>query len=690
MGAESLFTRIGLLTLLLAGAARAQQEAPPQKVPDAAPTQSAESPVPIEPPAQTDDPRRGFFLGPQQDSRRDAPSGPAAGRPPTPLLVGPWLPEGSIALPESFAGTTEPTEGAPPAGSPDEADAAMAEDITVDSLATLDPSAIGVWNESDAPALPVGMWDGTPRATIETLLPALTLATSSPVLRQLGRRLLLSPARIPEDAGGTGTTDLLAIRLDRLAAGGALDDLVALAGRLPETAGSDKIARLRTDARLVLGDYHGACEIAREAIAATGAGYWLRIVAMCEALDGNRGGTLFRLGLLDEAGEADAAFSRLVEVLLAEIEGGTVLADPAPLPETARLDPLLFSLARLTRTEISAGAASGAPPLVLSTLVTLPELAPEVRLEAAERALRGGMMPPDILTSILNSLPFTGEDLAAAEAGEPVQGPEGDSEDALDGEIFAPPPAGLRREALMYRRAVAAASPEERAWWIERAFTGARERDLAVALAPALNGPLAGLEPSVTGSVVPAGFAAVAGRIALLAGDTGRALAWYEAARLAAAGGDTAATQALIALWPLIVVSDQSGSVPFSERLLDLWWQGRATLPEAERLRRGDLLFGLLGALGHEVPPTLLRQTLVASAQDSASPAIGLWRGLLLAATAGRSGEGVLSVLVGHGERGPAGTAPAFVAASTGALMALDLENEARRLALEALIAAGF
>lgn len=695
MGAEIPGVLLGLLGLMLAGTAAAQPVEPP---PDDPGEREVSPATPPDSPEATDDPRRRLFLGPQPDRSR-APVSGSAERPPTPILVGPWLPEGSIDLPESLAGAAPPDAeaDAPPAATPDEADAAMAEDIAVDSLASLDPAAVGVWSEEDAPALPVGMWDGTPRATLEALLPALPLATHSPVLRQLGRRLLLSPARVPEGGGDEDGVDLLAVRLGRLAAGGALDDLMALATRLPETRAGGEIARLRADAALVLGDYAGACEIAREAIAATGAGFWLRIVAMCEALDGNRGGTLFRLGLLEEAGEADATFGRLVEALLGEIEGRAPVT-PAPLPEEARLDPLMFSLARLTRAGISAGAARGAPPLVLVALVELADLDPDIRLAAAERALRGGMLPPDTLASILDSLPFTEEELAAADRldAEPTAGQAADiAPDAglapePDAAAAPPPPEGLRREALMYRRAVAAGSPEARAWWIERAFESARERGLAVALAPALDGPLGAIEPSATGTLLPAGFAAVAGRIALLAGNTGRALAWYEAARLAAAGGDSAATGALIALWPLIVVSDGSGTVPFSERLLDLWWQGRATLPVEERLRRGDLLFALLGALGHEIPPALAREAVAAPAREAASPGIGLWRGLILAAAAGRTGEAVLSVAVGHGERGPAGTSPAFIAASTGALTALDLGNEARRLALEALIDAGF
>lgn len=689
MAAERPVVRLGILGLLLAGPAFAQPTEPPPA--------GQEEREAVEAPPGTDAPPRRFFLGPQADLPRASAGGPVAERPPTPILVGPWLPEGSIELPESLVDTVPQTEveGTADEATPDEADAAMAENISVDSLTALDPAAIGVWNEDDAPALPVGMWDGTPRATIAALLPALPLATPSPMLRQLGRRLLLSPARVPEGADDEGSSDLLAVRLGRLAAGGALDDLMALASRLPETQAGGAIARLRADAALVLGDYTGACEIAREAIAATGAGRWLRIVAMCEALAGNRGGTLFRLGLLDEAGEADATFTRLVETLLGEIEGRAAGVAPAPLPEEARLDPLMFSLARLTRAGISAGAARSAPPLVLVALVELPDLDPEIRLEAAERALRGGMMPANILASILDSLPFTEAELAAADADPQasIEGEgegEGETDEAGTGEAAPPPPEGLRREALMYRRAVAADSPEARAWWIERTFESARERGLAVALAPALNGPLGALDPSVAGSLVPADFAAIAGRIALLAGDTGRALAWYEAARLAAAGGDGAATRALIALWPLIAVSDRSGGVPFSKRLLDLWWQGRAALPAEERLRRGDLLFALLGALGHEIPPALARETVVAPAREAASPGIGLWRGLILAAGAGRIGEGVLSIVVGHGERGPAGTSPAFVAASTGALKALGLEDEARRLALEALVDAGF
>lgn len=792
-----------LAAALLAGAGAAQEspdaedeaapaeQSPPQGEPPADAVEPGANPwdLPTFEPEKMDraDPSQ-LYLGPIPRQPAAEETGPPADRPPTSILVGPYIPEGSIRLPDLAADEGDDAaddaaeEDVPPDQGAEAADAALAADIAVDPLTRLDPGAVGAWELGEGEPFPVDMWQGSTRGILNSLIPQLPMTVQSPVMRELARRLLLSPARLPgeggvatepsagpasarvaEDAapgdltsepagrgvenGGSGDPPaigqappeatqapelagdaaanaadtppgeaqghLLAMRLERLAAAGALDDLLSLAERVPDSAMTGRLQRLRSDALLVLGDYDAACMTADEAIADSGAAYWLQVLAICEALQGNRSGTYFRLSLLEESGESSSAFSALVEALLSEIEGTSPSLPPDILGQAERLGPVLFSLSRLTQAAIPERLALTAEPLVLDALVELPDLSPEVHLAVAERAVGRGLLRGETLREIYAAISFTDDELAqaaeiladakaaadaAGQSGEDSgqtaasdeESDEGDSSDdgdtADDEEESRPPVTGLRLDALVYQRAMRADRPAARLDWMGRLMERGRTEGRAFVVAEAMGGPVAALDPSTD----LAAFAGIAGRILLLAGDIDGASAWYDAARRATDAGDPDAREALVELWPLLVVTDRSAAVPYSRRMLQLWWQGRGRLEEAERLARGDRLFSLLGELGHEVPDELRHAVLAAPPARMATPPSLLWRQLILAAMDERLGESVLTALAAVGEAGPQRASPALLTTAVGALQAAGLEREARRFAMEALVAGGF
>ncbi len=677
-----------LLALALVGATPALAQQPETPAPQAPAQDDAATPVaPRKAPAP-------FFLGPTGAPPEEA---PAAERPPTSILIGPYLPRGSIPLPDLSAGQPAPASGQPETGGGEAETEAEAEEIAVDRLAALDPSAIGAWNEARIPALPVTMWDGTPREALVLLLPRLPVASALPAARALARRLLLSPARLPEGAAGDGPSPLV-LRLAALARGGALDDLLALADRIPAAAMSEDVERLKADALLVRGDYAAACELARAAVGRSGAAYWLKLLALCEALDGNRAGTDFRLNLLADADESDPVFARLVELLLSEIEGSATEAPPALLEGARTLDPLLFALARLARVPIPPELVLSAPPLVLGTALELPDLAPRRRLDLALRALRLGLIDGIDFAPILAAVPFddalralspaalAGPAPAAKDDGDPRDAPAGPGDAAAATPEQRPLPEGPELIALLFQQAVAADAPAQKMQLMDLALEKAAAAGLRLPIAEALLVPLSGLRPAP----VLAGHADLAVRISLAAGRLDEARAWYEAARTAATAGNGDARAALARLWPLMLIGDGTGGVAYSDQLLELWWQGRRERDEAARLARGDLLFALLGELGYAVPDALRTAVLAAPARLAASPAINLWRDLILAAQRRRVGGVILDALVGLGSEGARTSDPSFLATSVAALKAVGLERDARQLALEALIDAGF
>jgi len=66
-----------------------------------------------------------------------------------------------------------------------------------------------------------------------------------------------------------------------------------------------------------------------------------------------------------------------------------------------------------------------------------------------------------------------------------------------------------------------------------------------------------------------------------------------------------------------------------------------------------------------------------------------IWNGLSLAAQNGRIGETVLFAVLALNEEGPASVSPVVLSHVVSSLMSIGLENEARRVAVEASLAQG-
>ena len=99
-------------------------------------------------------------------------------------------------------------------------------DVTPDYAGTLEEGAGG---------FPMDMWKDTDRALVERLLPRLPPALTSPAMRDLERRLLLTNAEAPTGKG-TGV-NLFAARADRLASLGLSRDAAALLAMMPWSDG---------------------------------------------------------------------------------------------------------------------------------------------------------------------------------------------------------------------------------------------------------------------------------------------------------------------------------------------------------------------------------------------------------------------------------------------------------------------
>ncbi len=643
-----------------------------------------EDPAGEEATSEDGDSNRTRYLGPQNllPVERDAATGK-----PRPIAPGPYVPPGSIA---SAAKVEEMARAAPAAGQGESEGEETAgprsllgmDAPEVDELQDLDPAAIGVLEPGNG-GLPADLWRGTRRSTLEALIPQLPVRAPSPAMNGLVRQLLLSTVGVPRiSTDGDPGLALLEARLERVAASGNLAALLELLERVAPRHETAVIREIRADAYLMDSDILGACGVARQARGDDGSVKWLKILSLCQALEGDRAGVSFNIGLLQETGDLTPLFDRLLGKVLDRAEGVSAAADPDPASDSQdfaaeEADALLISQPPLNALTAALYRAAGAPvplavldntsAIVLASLAGRGDLDLAFRAEAAEIAARTGIVPAADLVSAFEAMEFTEDEEASAF-------------------LLAETGLGVRVDGLLYKLASSAISDGEKTRYLRVAWRRAHREDMYPALAGVLVGPAALI--ALRGENISA--AQDVSRIALYAGDRELAGRWYQLARTLASQRNVEAVKALVDMWPLMITAGV-GDVPFSPQILNLWRQSLSILPVAEQRRRAALLYGLLEALGYVIESELWDEVLGAPAiGGTRAPSLGVWRQLLIATEAGRLGEGLLLALVTIGDAGPAGADPSALSSALRALTTLGFEDEARAIAVEALVAHGF
>lgn len=158
-------------------------------------------------------------------------------------------------------------------------------------------------------ALSSGLWTGTNAGTAEVLINDLPDHYSSPVARDLARRVLLSPGSPPSgDMDGSYQVTRMngIIRLSELAA--AQD----IAARSPGLASSEF---LKVDLALLAGDMESACQKSDSIIEGRSDPYWMKLRALCHVKRGEKAAADVTLDLLKNSGDKDIYFERLLRHL---------------------------------------------------------------------------------------------------------------------------------------------------------------------------------------------------------------------------------------------------------------------------------------------------------------------------------------------------------------------------------------
>jgi hypothetical protein len=576
---------------------------------------------------------------------RKAPAAPAAGP----------APAGTPAAGASGGG------GAATASSPG---AAAPKGIEVDKLGGIDVDGIGALDSRQG-GLGAELWRGSPRALVATLIAALPHAVPSPALRDLAHRLLLTSAAPPEGARGEGPS-LLSLRARALAEMGDAAGLRALAAVIPASLSDEALARLRVESSLVDDDSKAACADIAGEIRQYGGAFWQKLQVFCQLLAHKPSEAELGVGLLHEEGEdKDAAFFSLVDALSG--------AKGIKVTRLEAATPLHLAMMRAAKLPLPEEVLRTPEPMVLRAVANSPNASPELRLSAAEHAALVGALAPEALLAVYDQAKVSEDDL----------------KNALS---EAQASYGPRARVLLYRAAKAQSVPTARAEAIQAALSlarSARVYDLAIAA----NLPLI---DSLTPAPELAFFAPEAGRAYYYAGRSENAVRWLELLRLQG-GSDAEASAAAARLWPYTRLAGPGGAAWVNDPYLA--WRKADAATKTGDAKTGDAkladdraarLLGLFTALGSAVPAALW-QPLYASAEvePAAMPSVALWQGLGEAAAAGRRGETVLFALVAVGASAAGDANPVALERVIEALRRVGLEQEARRLAIEAAVANG-
>jgi hypothetical protein len=492
----------------------------------------------------------------------------------------------------------------------------------------LSPPAPGWGGHMAVPtdALPSDFWRGTPRTVAELLLAHLP-ETASPALQAIERRLLLSPGAAPQgpDLAGHNLPTLRAAALLRL---GETDAARAVVAAVPEPERGAALP-LAVAADAIAGDIDRACATVRDRIRRDQSAYWQQSLIACQALQG-------------EAGEARLGMQLLAEQKVAHDETLALALETSAgraAPAVVRLhnpEPLTLRLLVKAHRRLAPALVDALSPELALTLALDATTPAATRLAAAERAARFGALKPARLAALYGKL--------AAVAG-----------NARDD----PSLARARRFAAIADAADAGDRLAKSLAFADAFGAEPGRRFLAARLvAPALRQ----IEP-----------------------DPGVAASAGAAARLLLAAGDVAAARRWAAMAP---EKDQPGL----RRLLRLATPGNAAPvePVAERGAAPSqmLAAALFAALGE---PTAVTQLPSAAWSAVARPAVpsAAWLDLAEAAAAKRIGETLLAAASVAAPNGNLTTDPVILAAALSGIERVGCDDDARRLAVEAALAAG-
>ncbi|WP_114087579.1 antifreeze glycopeptide [Thalassospira profundimaris] len=554
-------------------------------------------------------------------------------------------------------------------------------------LNAVDAESVGILDR-DSGGLGVDMWTGTSREMAARLIDALPDHPGSRAMRNLERRLLLSIAAAPDDHKNIS---LLAHRVAKLQAIGAYGDVARLINASAHDKLSADLAEAQVNALLVTGLLDDACAAIESYGNQFDTPFWLKAAAYCQLRAKNNTSATFTTDLVREVeGEKDKLFFALNRAIRT---GSNVSPDLL-----VNLRPLDVAMLELTKQGLPAGKLQNADAPTLIAFVKSANTATALRLEAARLAEQRGFITTDELASTYMSVTFTSAELA----------------NVLDDASEDSP---AREYAKLYQAAAKSDVPAVRAEILAHMYDNGRNNGDY--------GQIARLCASLLEDIPInndfAWFATDALAAAIYSNDLELAGGWLAQAK-ASANDDNSIESRLIVLYPAIVLAGLEdtgtpntqqapgattglgganstiGQAPATSQALarhrarmDEWAElQNARNDQNEARHDAAMVYSLFAAFGIEVPEkfwdSLLTQPYVVS---NAVPNAAVIHKMIQAAATGQRAMAASLVIISNGTLDPDMRNATSLGQSVAALRAVDLESDARRIAIETILESG-
>ncbi len=525
--------------------------------------------------------------------------------------------------------------------------------IEIDQLTVVTADSVGLLTEQEG-GLPYSVWRGTRYETVYDLMDRLPVSTTSPALRRVMRRLLISEAALPDNTTGEG--DFIAHRLEVLSAMGEVAAARELLAVTPGRNANERLLRIESEVALNGGKFVEACGTASSVVSEGGGDYWQKLFIFCQILAGASAEADLGLALMRELGaEEDTLLLMLDSMIRGETPVLNSLSDQSPLH---------MAVLRSSNARLAEDAVDVPSPVILAAIASNQDLDIATRLEAGELAAASAALPVQDHRNLYLSVPFTTDELES-----PISTAE-----TLDGPMA---------RALLYQAARQQTVHGAKAEAAALALEIARRDDRYASTADAFLDIIAGVAPR--SDLI--WFAGDAVRAFVLTGNANAAQGWLKMLELNATRS-VDALDALTSLIPIVrLASLQSDGLPSQVGLGD--WLITAGVQDGWR-QRAALLFSLLDNLGEPVDPGSWEILGFEDAREPrALPDPALWYRLAASSNGGRVGETVLLASLVLGDGGPGMVDSITMGHVVRSLSATGLYQEARTLAIEAAIAGG-
>lgn len=478
-------------------------------------------------------------------------------------------------------------------------------------------------------ALAPDLWARSDPSFLAAVFARMPATYDSPAMQTLARRVLFTGGEAPRGA----TVEHVRGRFEALGKMGAADELATLAVGSGRTGSDPAVAMFAAQAELARGRRAEACQRGRNANAGQAPPpFLLRLRAYCAAVTGDRAAADLALELARAQNAADAWYTGAV---------AAAAGAPGARPPAANYDnSLSTALSIAGQLRPGANALNNSSTLALVALARSENAPQPQRAQAAALAFRRGVISANEARTILLATPATTT-------------------------------AGLPAAVAALRQAQAAPGSIETAAAIAGVLRAANTPADFTAAARLFLPDIVALE-----SAPDAASALLFARAAIAAGDVRNGQRLTASARQA--GADEAALAPLDAgLVALNGPRGEQASVALQRRIDRGAAQPRAAARDAV----------ILAALGAPMSAEAQAFVFANAPQGGARAEAGAMLALTAAVERGATGEGALLAVIAAGEAGPARLDAESLERIIRALRGLRLEEDARRIAAEAILA---